>query len=213
MAGNQQGETQEWCSTLTDSNGLHVGGQGNWGWCPSDCNGISPPPPTTTFPPAAPCSRILNSIRNPEENGDHFEGDIIIGDSKVFTNNRNSRWPNGVVPFVIEGSFGKDINCLPTQHFPFIENLDTGQSARDRIEQAASDFNTRTGGCVRWVPRSSEANYVAIINSASGCWSYVGRTLGRQELNLASGCTGSGTIEHEMLHALGTWHEQSRPDR
>ena len=134
LAGNQQGETQEWCSTLTDSNGLHVGGEGNWGWCPSDCTGISPPPPTTTFPPAAPCSRIGNNdgqaseitakrlsysaSTNPEENGDHFEGDIIVGDSKVFTNNRNSRWPNGVVPFVIEGSFGKDpINCLSIQRY------------------------------------------------------------------------------------------------
>ena len=89
----------------------------------------------------------------------------------------------------------------------------SGSSDRSRINQAASNFNARTGGCVRWVPRSSESNYVAIINSASGCWSYVGRTFGRQELNLANGCTGSGTIEHEMLHALGMWHEQSRTDR
>jgi len=27
-----------WCSTLTDNNGQHVGGQGKWGHCPSSCN-------------------------------------------------------------------------------------------------------------------------------------------------------------------------------
>jgi len=27
-----------WCSTLTDSNGQHIGGQGKWGHCPSTCN-------------------------------------------------------------------------------------------------------------------------------------------------------------------------------
>ena len=48
----------------------------------------------------------------------------------------------------------------------------------------------------------------------SGCWSFVGRQGGRQVLNLQrSGCVRPGTVEHEMLHALGTYHEQSRPDR
>ena len=27
-----------WCSTLTDNNGQHVGGQGKWGHCPASCN-------------------------------------------------------------------------------------------------------------------------------------------------------------------------------
>ena len=26
-----------WCSTLTDQNGIHVGGQGKWGHCASNC--------------------------------------------------------------------------------------------------------------------------------------------------------------------------------
>ena len=31
-----------WCSTKTDKNGKHVGGQGEWGHCPSSgCNGAS----------------------------------------------------------------------------------------------------------------------------------------------------------------------------
>ena len=27
-----------WCSTLTDQDGVHVGGQGKWGHCPASCN-------------------------------------------------------------------------------------------------------------------------------------------------------------------------------
>ena len=84
------------------------------------------------------------------------------------------------------------------------------------IHQAASEFNNRTGGCVKWVERGAETDYVAIKSDNSGCWSMVGQVSGRQELNLQSpGCVWSGgsTVQHEMLHALGTWHEQSRPDR
>ena len=37
FAGNQPGETDPWCSTMVDSSGTHVGGQGKWGNCPSSC--------------------------------------------------------------------------------------------------------------------------------------------------------------------------------
>merc|ERR1711974_111275 len=30
-------DDQLWCSTLTDSDGVHIGGQGNWGYCSPDC--------------------------------------------------------------------------------------------------------------------------------------------------------------------------------
>lgn len=90
----------------------------------------------------------------------------------------------------------------------------SGSSERNAITQGASNFATRTGGCIQWVARSSQSDYVAITSDNSGCYSYVGRIGGRQVLNLQrGGCTRAGTIEHEMLHALGVWHEQSRPDR
>ena len=69
------------------------------------------------------------------------------------------------------------------------------------------------------IPRTTESNYVAITNASTGCWSYIGLlSTGRQELNLQPGypgclAGGSGTAEHEILHALGTYHEQARPDR
>ena len=46
---------------------------------------------------------------NLEEEGRHYEGDMIlpVGSSKVTINNLAQRWPNGQVPYVIEGSFSK----------------------------------------------------------------------------------------------------------
>ncbi|CAE7288621.1 nas-4, partial [Symbiodinium pilosum] len=54
--------------------------------------------------------------------------------------------------------------------------------------------------------------------SGNGCWADIGMSSsifgGNQKLNLqAPGCDNCGTATHELLHALGMAHEQSRPDR
>lgn len=67
--------------------------------------------------------------------------------------------------------------------------------------------------CVRFIPRTTQTNYVR-IRSLSGCYSYVGMIGGVQDVSLqAGGCTYNGIVAHELMHALGFWHEQSRPDR
>ncbi len=52
------------------------------------------------------------------------------------------------------------------------------------------------------------------------CWSYIGRRGGRQDLSLRPPDSTSchclcdvGRALHEMMHALGFYHEHSRPDR
>lgn len=35
----------------------------------------------------------------------------------------------------------------------------------------------------------------------------------RSSVTLGNGCLRKGTVMHEILHALGFWHEQSRADR
>lgn len=34
--------------------------------------------------------------------------------------------------------------------------------------------------------------------------------MGKQQLSIGSNCDRLGTVEHEFLHAVGFWHEQSR---
>ena len=45
------------------------------------------------------------------------------------------------------------------------------------------------------------------------CSSYVGKQGGLQNVTIGKFCTRLGTCQHEMMHAMGVIHEQSRPDR
>lgn len=69
--------------------------------------------------------------------------------------------------------------------------------------------------CISFKPRTTEPNYIR-IRSLTGCYSNVGKNTfaGAQTVSIqAPGCVYLGTIAHEFIHALGFWHEQSRPDR
>ncbi|XP_061111871.1 meprin A subunit beta [Conger conger] len=71
----------------------------------------------------------------------------------------------------------------------------------------------RLKSCIDFKPWEGEANYISVFKGG-GCFSSVGnRRVGKQRLSIGSNCDRIATIEHEFLHALGFWHEQSRADR
>ncbi|KAJ8276840.1 hypothetical protein GJAV_G00068500 [Gymnothorax javanicus] len=84
-------------------------------------------------------------------------------------------------------------------------------NAKALILKAFEQYRLKT--CIDFKPWAGERNYISVFKG-SGCYSSVGnRQIGRQGLSIGSGCDHVGTIEHEFLHALGFWHEQSRSDR
>ena len=60
--------------------------------------------------------------------------------------------------------------------------------------------------------RSLENDYIYFSKTENNCFSQIGRVGGKQIIGLAEGCSKVKII-HEIIHALGFFHEQNRPDR
>ena len=62
---------------------------------------------------------------------------------------------------------------------------------------------------LRFLPRTTEEDYIHLISDSGGCWSKVGKRGGKQELSLKARSDGGaclyrvGTPIHEFMHAIG----------
>lgn len=129
-----------------------------------------------------------------------FEGDILLPvgagnpPSEVSTQSAGvsalgQRWPHGVVP---------------------VENSGLAQDAR--VTQAIQHWQDRTS--LRFVIGATSGNRLRFVapTDANACSSFVGMQSGAQAVNLGANC-GVGQAIHEIGHAIGLFHEQSRTDR
>jgi Astacin (Peptidase family M12A) len=127
-----------------------------------------------------------------------FEGDIVLGEVSdtgtieaqgIGIEGSGFRWANGIVPFVI--------------------NSGLSTTMKTNINNAIAHWEANTE--IDFIPRTTQTAFVEFVTS-TGCSSSVGRQGARQTINLAAVCS-TGNIIHEIGHAVGLWHEQSREDR
>jgi len=117
----------------------------------------------------------------------------------------NMKWPNGIIPY--------DISA--------ITNANDRKTITDAMNTLMYAVGTPIAGsnqrnaCIFFRPRQSTDKTYFKIQYGNGCSAHVGQVTSQQATMTLqqNGCFYSRTIQHELMHVIGFFHEQSRPDR
>ena len=147
--------------------------------------------PEIVIPPVPDHPKIIDPAFDPQKLGGLRGGRQLMNKRKLGATDENILWPNGIMYYTIASSVSDNVKKV--------------------IEDAMDHWKSKT--CIRFVKRTSQKDYVNFIEpSKAVCSSAIGRDGGKQTIKLHSAC-GFGAAVHEIMHALGFFHEQSRPDR
>ncbi|XP_077367530.1 meprin A subunit alpha-like [Festucalex cinctus] len=131
----------------------------------------------------------LNPFLNDGSDIKLFEGDIFIDKGRNAVKDKRYRWKFPI---------------------PYILGDDLDLNAKGCVHQAFEMYRLKS--CIDFKPYEGEKTFIK-FEKRGGCFSSVGDQQTGQILSLGSGCDHKAVIEHELLHALGFYHEQSRTDR
>ncbi|XP_062971988.1 meprin A subunit alpha [Elgaria multicarinata webbii] len=118
-----------------------------------------------------------------------FQGDILLPRKRSALRDEQYRW-KFPIPFILA------------------DNLDL--NAKGVILKAFEGFHLKS--CVNFKPHDGEKSFI-LFQKLDGCWSVIGDAKQGQNLSIGVGCDHKAIVTHEILHALGFFHEQTRTDR
>ena len=135
-----------------------------------------------------------------------YQGDILLLPDMVTKEEVKLVYEKGEIPSANK-SVGRTSGRWPDNTVYY--TIESGLDNKTRVYDAIKHWEANTN--LDFVERTSQSNYIYFV-TGSGCSSYVGMIGGRQNVTLSSACSTGNTI-HEIGHAIGLWHEQSRVDR
>ncbi|XP_068566840.1 high choriolytic enzyme 1-like [Cebidichthys violaceus] len=178
------------------------------------------------------CSVQSFTLQGPFENGEEYSGNTVEDDefsiSTLLEKANVNVGKNFDDPLVMFGDIAVptglqnadpcvERGCLWPKatdgnvYVPYRISSDYSQRERNTIIQGLRSFAAST--CIRFTPLNRQRDFVD-IQSRSGCFSFIGRRGRGQVVSLMRrGCVFRQIIQHELLHALGFNHEQTRSDR